>query len=531
MTSEIPRWRVVLLAFLCIFAMLAIVGHLLMIGIEAGKRPGVPDLLRETHIPAYRGQILDRNGWPLAITGPGTLLAVHPDALQSEDLRALLGDMGKFRQLAPVDFDVAGKIRLLQLSGVELQGTRRRYYPAGAVSAHVIGFLDEDSSGRAGIEAIFDDTLRGRSGVQVVPDREGGMPLIQDVRLPEDGDDLRLTLDIGLQQLAYRSLQKAVRDVKGQGGSLILVAPATGEILALVSQPSFDPNVLGVLKTAAVPARGIAGYLAFTAAATPVIVAAALQSGRYFSRSTVDVSPGVIRVQGEMIRDLEDHGVIDIGTLVAKSSRVGLARLAQNLDTDHLLQLLQDVGIGSPSDIGFPAELPGSLPEKASIQGPGKARLINGHGCYLTPLQLARIYSIFANRGLSVPLSVVQQDRDRSAPKRVMPASVAAAVLAMLGAPPFTRESSGSWASVYRISGEMGVASGFTPGSTTLYAAAVAPASDPRIVAVMTLDEPAEYVSDAPIKIATFTEILAIALRFLKAPPDKLVERHAGALL
>lgn len=505
--------------------------------------------LRTAKISANRGLITDRNGAPLAASMPVDSLWVSPQEIAQVpdqipelahatglDASALARDitsnvendfMYLRRQMNPAD---ARAIADRGITGVHLLREYRRYYPAGEVSGHVVGFTNVDEVGQEGIEKAFDDWLRGRPGKKMVlRDRLGRV--IEDVeRLesPSPGRTVAASLDLRIQYLAYRELKAAVYANRALSASAVVLDAETGEVLAMVNQPSYNPNDRSQFVPARIRNRAITDMFEPGSSLKPLVIAAALESGRWQPDSRVDTSPGLIQVGNKVIEDKHNLGLIDLTTLLARSSNVGATKVAMSLPSEQLWSVLSRFGLGRVTSSGFEGESAGLLSHYKNWRPIAKATLAYGYGLSVTPLQLAQTYAVLAADGVMRPVSLL---RVESAPigRRVIEADNARAVVAMLEhvvAP----DGTGIRASVpgYRVAGKTGTARKFAVGgySTERYTAVfagVAPASRPRLSVVVIVDEPrggAYYGGDVAAPV--FSKIVEGAMRILAIPPDNI---------
>lgn len=496
---------------------------------------------------AHRGMIRDRNGEPLAIsTAVDSLWA---DPTQFVDVRHRWSELAKLldmpageleqligqrlqrrfiyikRRLTPV---LATQIKQLELPGLYLQREYRRYYPTGEVSGHLLGFTDIDDIGQEGIELQFEQSLRGRPGrTRVVQDlyRRWVQP-VESLEPAIPGIDMAVTLDKRLQYLAYRELKAAVHQHRASSGSAVMIEIPSGDILAMVNQPSFNPNETASRTPARFRNRAVTDVFEPGSTIKPFIVAAALQTGIYDSRSQIDTSPGEIQVGGHKIRDHRSFGRITLQQILQKSSNVGAARIALGMDPVQIETTLRGLGLGASTHSQLPGESDGILASAQSWRKLDQATLAFGYGLSVTPLQLARAYAILGNGGRSLSVQIVPQNRPSTSSQLFRP-EVANKVVAMLESV-VGPEGTGTLAAVegYRIAGKTGTAHLFRNGSydkeryvSTF--AGLAPASAPRLALVVTIHDPkgeAYYAGDVAAPV--FARVMARALRLLQIPAD-----------
>lgn len=509
--------------------------------------------LRVEALPAHRGAIYDRNGEPLAISAPVDSVWAEPgvllDQATPQQLSALadaLGlDVGGLRsELAArqtreffylrrhVDPSLAETAMALEIPGVHLQREYRRFYPAGEVTGHVLGFTDIDDRGQEGLELAYDDWLSGEPGAKrVLRDRLGRT--IEDVerlREPAPGRNLTLTIDKRLQYIAYRELKRAVEQNAARGGSLVLMDARNGDVLAMVNQPAFNPNRRSDITGGRYRNRVVTDIYEPGSVTKPFTVAAALASGLFTADSQLNTSPGVMRVGSHQVRDVRDFGQLDIEGLLRKSSNVGAAQMALEMEPGRVWQVLNEVGLGQPTGIAFPGEAGGFLAPVPSRRPVERATLAFGYGLSVTNLQLARAYSVFATDGqLLTPRLLV--GAQTPAPTPVLEPALAREIRHMLSS--VTR--SGGTAtqaaiSGYAVAGKTGtsrkaVAGGYAERRYISTFAGMAPVEDPRFIAVVTIDEPSgdQYYA-GPVAGPVFQAVVGDALRLYNVTPDRPLE-------
>lgn len=505
--------------------------------------------LRVVPIPAHRGAITDRNGEALAISTPVDSIWADPAQLLADreglarvarklglDAVTLGSELEARRDKAffylrrQVPPDLAAEVAALDVAGVFRQREYRRYYPMGEVTAHVMGFTNIDDRGQEGLELAYDEWLRGTPGAKrVIKDRLGRVVGdVESIRVPRPGRDLALSIDRRIQYLAYRELKAAVKANGARSGSLVLLDVTTGEVLAMVNQPSYNPNNRGDLKPAGLRNRAVTDQFEPGSTLKPFTVATALETGRYRPETPVDTSPGWVKVTGKVIRDTRNLGPIDVATVLRKSSNVGASMIGMSLPAERFWSLLTRVGFGAPANIGFPGEASGALAHYSTWRPVEQATLSYGYGLSTSTLQLAHAYSVLAADGLLRPLSLVKVAK-RPRGEQVVPPAVARQVRSMLeavvgdgGTAPRARVSG------YRVAGKTGTAHKLVDGaySEDQYRAifvGIAPASAPRLVAAVVLDDPrGEQYYGGQVAGPVFARVMAGALRLLDIPPDDL---------
>lgn len=507
--------------------------------------------LREVSIPAHRGMITDRHGEPLAMSTPVESVWVNPQLLvQARDrwpeLSRVLGlEPGRLEQLLGqrmerefvyvrrhIDPELAEKVMALRIPGVALQPEYRRYYPMGEVVAHVIGFTNIDDVGQEGVELMMDETLRGTPGSKrVIRDRLGRIvENVESVSEPRPGDDLQLSIDRRIQYLAYRELKAAVNRHQAHGGSAVILDVTTGEVLAMVNQPSYNPNKRRKSNGSRARFRNRAMTDVFEPGSTmkPFTISAALESGKYQPSTTINTSPGMLRLGGFTIRDSHDYGLIDVSTVIKKSSNVGASRIALSLEPELLWDVFSRFGFGYDSGSGFPGEAAGLLNPYQDWRKVDRATVSYGYGLSVTTLQLANAYATLAADGRQRPVSLFKLEQDGvPGGRQAISPDIARAVRKMLERV-VQKGGTGTRAQVagYRVAGKTGTVrkagvGGYNEEHYLSIFTGVAPASRPRLAMVVVVDQPedGEYYGGV-VAAPVFSRVMDGALRLLDVAPD-----------
>lgn len=502
---------------------------------------------RVAEITAHRGTITDRYGEPLAISTPVDSIWVNPKelALATDQIpalaRALHQDKSDLvrRVTSNLDRDFlylsrhmqpaeAARVKALDIPGVYSTREYRRYYPAGEVAGHVLGFTNVDDNGQEGLELAFDHWLAGEDGAKrVIQDRFGRT--VQDVeaiRAARPGRDLVLSIDERIQYLAYRDLKVAIQSTRAKSGSVVVIDVTTGEVLAMVNQPSFNPNDREQLKPGGYRNRAATDLIEPGSSFKPFVAAAALASGKYDERSIIDTSPGMYKVGIKVIEDPRSYGPINIATILAKSSNVGMARIALTLEPEQIYSTLTHLGFGQVTTSGFPGESAGLLSNYSHWRPIGIATLAYGYGVSVTPLQLAHAYATIGAMGISRPVSFLRVDGP-VAGERVLDENVAHMLVHMLesvilpGGTAVRAAIPG-----YRVAGKTGTAwksfqGGYSTDKYVAVFAGLAPATNPRLATVVVINEPGGALHHGgDVAAPVFSDLVGGALRLLAVAPD-----------
>lgn len=518
------------------------------------KSQGDARYLRTIPMRVSRGTIFDRNGVPLAVSTPVESLWVDPEQLQEHPER--IPDLGRALDIsAPVlsqrlkknnhrEFlylkrrispSAANKVLGLDIPGVNQQREYKRFYPSGEVMAHVLGFTNIDDNGAEGLERTYNDWLSGRDGSkQVIRDRLGHIvENVNLVREPQPGRDLTLSIDRRIQYLAYRELKSAVLKHGARAGSIIVMDVRNGEILAMVNQPSFNPNAVGHSQPAQRRNRALTDVIEPGSVMKPFTIAAALESGKWTPTTPVDTNPGWLAMSGYTIHDVHNHGMLDLTGVLTKSSNVGAAEISQTLDAKHMYELLDRFGFGERSGSGFPGEAAGVLPPGNEWSNLRKATISYGYGLSATPLQLARAYAALANDGLMYVPSFVRDQHSKA--DAVIDPALARELLDMLETV-VSPQGTALRAAIanYRVAGKTGtshIAAG--GGYSDRYVSAfigIAPASHPRLVVVVIVDDPSGGTYFGGLVAAPlFSRVMGNTLRLLDIPPDNVQHWYTGS--
>lgn len=556
-SREFWSWRlsfILLLILLAVFGLIARIYFLMILNQSFLRHQSDERSIRFLHSPAFRGMIMDRNGYPLAVSAEVFSVWVSPK--EFKPLPTEWNDILKRLQLDPVKTnrqwakqvkkeksfwylkrgvapDVVKDLKSLHVQGLHFMRTFKRYYPDGEVAAHLLGFTNVDDQGQEGLELYYNDWLKGKDGSQKVEkDRLGRViTKLNMTQQLQHGNDLVLSIDRRMQYLAYRELLLGVKKYKAQSGSVIILDVNTGEVLAMVNLPSYNPNraehAVDSLRNRAITDLFEPGSTikAFT-------VAAALSSGRYHPNTIIDTAPGWIRVgrgKNEIVRDEHyhhDQAALSVAEVFQRSSNVGVTKMVLSLPPNHLWKLLHQVGFGDYTGIAFPGEQRGVLVNRDPWPSFALATLSFGYGLSVTALQLTQAYAVVANSGVKIPVSLLKVDR----PPRgevVMTPEVAQHMLTLMESVVSGKAGTARLARVpgYRIAGKTGtskkaIAGGYAKRYISSFVG-IAPRTRPRLVVAVVIHDPSgkDYYGGS-VSAPVFEKIMEASLRLLNIPPD-----------
>jgi cell division protein FtsI (penicillin-binding protein 3) len=520
--------------------------------------------MRVVKIAAHRGAITDRNGEPLAMSTPVDSIWVNPGELNDNIdqlpklARALKEDQQTLARRITSNLDreflylvrhmppeQAARIKALGIPGVYLMREYRRYYPAGEVSGHVVGFTTVDDKGQEGLELGYDQLLNGEDGAKrVIQDSYGRyVENVESIRAPRPGRDLVTSIDLRIQYLAYRELKAAMQEYRARAGSVIVIDVETGEVLAMVNQPSYNPNDREQLKPELYRNRAATDIFEPGSSIKPFIMAAALASGQYRPDSMIDSSPGFLKVGTKVFEDEHNLGSVDLATILAKSSNVGSAKVALSLQPEQIWSTLTGLGLGQTTGSNYPGESAGMLSNYAHWRPIGIATLSHGYGLSVTPLQLAHAYATIGAGGIKRPISFEKVSGPVHG-ERVMDPKVSRELIQLMEQV-VEKGGTATRASLigYQVSGKTGtafksIAGGYSTDRIMAVFAGLVPASHPKLATVVVIDEPSRDLHEVgtlaqggTVAAPVFASVMSGALRLMDIAPDDLQNVPAAALV
>ena len=547
------RPRHFVLTGLFTLALLGLVGRSSYLAVterEFLQNQGEARATRVAEIRAHRGVISDRNGDPMAVSTPVVSVWTDPsvDRLDARELvlvaelldRPVDGLMKRLERSKHTQFvylarrvspAIARSLRSLEIPGIRFKREYRRFYPSGEISAHVVGRTDIDDVGQEGIELSMDHVLRGVPGSKrVLTDRRGQR--VRDLDFydaPDFGDDVELSIDLRLQFLAYRELKSAVEHSGARSGSVVTLDVTTGDVLALVNQPSYNPNRVGARDFDGMRNRAITDLYEPGSTAKPFAILAALETGRYWPDTVIDTAPGYLMVGRKLIEDPLNRGQLTLAEVLARSSQVGVAKIALGLEGSHLYDVFHRSGLGSIPATGLPGEVSGLLTDRDIDNPIVRASLAYGYGVTASAMQLAQSYLTIASGGVRRQVNLIR-GLPRASEERVFEESDVVSLLRMMeGVASSKGTAPKAQVPGFAVAGKTGTSRKVTSGTyddtrhVALFAG-IAPSSDPQVVVVVIINEPlGEHVGGGEVAAPVFARILARSLRILGVAPENLV--------
>lgn len=552
--APIYQWRlriVVVILLLIALGLVIRLVNLTIINRQFLRNQGNARTMRILTIPAHRGMIVDRRGEPLAISTPVVAIWVDPSYFKPtkqqlsrlshflhsnpQNIREIVSH-GHYKEFVylkrGLNPSLAKQIKNLKIPGVFLQNEYHRYYPEGPVMAHVLGLTNVDDKGQEGLELAYNTWLEGQSGLKkVIKDRLGHIVAdIQSVRAPKPGHNLKLSIDKRIQYVAFRELKSGIERYQADSGSVVVLDVKTGEILAMVNWPAYNPNDRLTVRNGQTRNRALTDLFEPGSTIKSFSMASVLASGRFTPNSQIDTSPGWMIVAGKRIRDEHNNGVMNLTKILQISSNMGMSKLILSLPAENLWRTLHQVGFGQITQSGFPGERTGSLPNFKVWNPFVLATLSFGYGISVTALQLAQAYAVLAHGGIKLPITFLKvQAAEVPVGQRVLDKRISREVLDMLESV-LTKEGTAPLARVpgYRVTGKTGTvrivgAHGYEKHHYNSIFIGIAPASHPRLVVAVVLHDPKGRLyyggyTAGPI----FSQVMNNALHLLTIPPDNL---------
>ncbi len=554
--DALARWRFAIVSMALFASAVTLIARLVHLQVTDGgqgaaflREQSALRTVRSAEIPVYRGLITDRNGTPLAVSSPVVSLWANPQQLKDS---SRLGELSQLLGLDPHALreklafygdkqfmylarhqtpDFARGVLQERFPGVRGEREYRRYYPAGEVTAQVLGLTNVDGRGIAGVELAFEDWLQGSPGKKrFIKDLHGDA--VRDFGVidePRPGKALALSIDLRLQYAQHRELQRAMEETGAEAGSAVTIDAWTGEVLAVSNYPVFNPNSRGALDFSRVRNRALTDAYEPGSTIKTLTLVAALESGQFHIDSLVDTAPGHIQVGTKVLRDPRNYGEISVSTIIEKSSQVGATKIAQAVGHEAILDVLHRFGLGETTGTGFPGERMGQLPDLAHWSDIEKVTLAFGYGLSVTPIQLARAYGVLANGGVRLPLTLLKQQADMPLiGDRVMEEEIVEDVVLVLDR---VTEPGGTatLAKVpgFSVGGKTGTVhkvgkGGYLDDKYVALFVGIAPIEAPRYVTAILIDQPrGDHYGGGLAAAPVYSRVTEEVLRIRNAQPDQ----------
>ncbi len=546
-TIKLPQWRRRLLLLLVLLGFGTLIGRAVFLqGMRHSflQKQGDARTTRAMTLYAHRGMITDRNGEPLAISSPVESIWANPADAQASTEQ--VQRLAKFLEMSPEEISVklasqnrdfiylkrrispelANHVMALHIPGIYMQREYKRFYPAGEVTAHLVGYTGSDEKGLEGFELQYQNWLSGKPGSRhVIKDRQGHIvDDLEAVKLPQDGRDLVISIDRKVQYLAYRELTKAVEENKAKAGAAIVLNAKTGEILAMANFPAYNPNnpSKDIAKSRN---RAIVDIFEPGSIMKPMTIAAALETGKYEADTKIETAPGTYKIGNATVHDSHPNGLLTVAEVIQKSSNVGAAKIALSLEPKYMWGIFNQLGFGAITHVNFPGEAAGKLRNYKTWRPIEQATISYGNGISVTLLQIARAYTIFANDGELRPVTLLKS-KDLAIGQQVLSKSTVLSVRGMLetvvqpgGTAPKAQVMG------YRVAGKTGTAhkpgiGGYQDKYISSFVG-MAPASNPKLIIAVMIDEPSngQYYGGA-VAAPVFSAVMGAALRMMGVPQD-----------
>lgn len=550
---RIPAWRsklVLVFIMLSFVALIARALHLQGLTTDFLQAQGERRYLQELSLPPIRGKIFDRSGKVVLASSllvkavwanPKNTARATDEQLKEvgqlldlslEDVKRSIANGGReFAYLRrQVELDLAEQVLALKVPGISTKDEVRRSYPEGETVSQIVGITDIDGKGSEGLELAFNDELAGQAGSRkVLRDRLGHvLEDVTEVTPPIHGKDIYLSLDAGMQYDVYSALQKAMKENNAAAASAVVVDVQTGEILALVNLPTFNPTQRDTIKADHTRNRALTDTFEPGSSMKPFTVALALDLKRIGLNTKFNTGNGQYAYKGHTITDVSRNGMLDAEGILRRSSNIGMTMISEMLASEEMWQTFTTLGFGRAPQIGFPGAVSGRLRPWDRWRPIERATMAYGYGMSVSLMQMAQAYTVFARDGDMVSLSLLKRDTQPTSIQVYRP-EVAQAVRKMLETAAGPDGAKLAQVQGYRVAGKSGTARKIIDGrySKSRYRSSFvgfAPASNPRIVVAVSIDEPKGHYYGGRVAAPVFSDIVASSLRRLDIEPDEPVD-------
>ncbi len=548
-------WRHISLLIIFLGLLIGLVTKLVKLQIfeqEFLKKQGNSRVVRIVNVQPYRGMILDRNGEPLAVSTKVDAVWVNPKifdikntnvtkllSLLSINKTQLINKLDQYkdkefvylqRHLSPA---IAANVAALNIPGVNFKSEYKRYYPTGEVSAHVLGFTNLDDQGISGLEYLYEQKLQGSPGKKVVINDRLGREVesLNNIQDMQPGQDLVSSIDHRLQYLAHRELKNGILKHNAKSGSVVILDVTTGEVLAMVNQPTFNPNEkIKDINSDKYRNIAVTDYFEPGSSIKAFSMASVLERG-ISPNILVDTNPGVWQLRGGVVKDLKNNGVLNMASILQNSSNIGISKLvltdfpSRIHPADALWSMYDRVGFGAITNSNFPGESAGILNIPGKHQQFVLATMSFGYAMATTPLQLARAYAVLGSSGIKKPVSFLKLT-EKPIGTRVMSPKIADQVIELLALSANRKASKLTRVEGYNIAGKTGTARklgrhSYDQNRHLAVFCGLAPAASPKFSIIVTINEPSTngYYGNQ-VAEPIFAKIVSGALRILNVPSD-----------
>ena len=555
LASRTPVWRsklIVAAIALAFVGLAARAAYIQVVSNEFYQKQGEVRFARTLELPANRGRILDRNGLILASSVPATSIWAIPEDVEMSDAQAL--QLAKILEMPvselnkklsaedksfvwikrQVDDGLGKQILAMGLKGIYQRKEFKRQYPEGEAAAHVVGFTNVEDMGQEGVELTFNQDLAGHAGSRrVIKDRLGRVvEAVGETVPPADGRDIQLSIDSKVQFFAYQKLRDAVTVNKARAGSVVVLDAGTGEVLALANYPSYAPDKRRNLTGEQLRNRALTDTFEPGSVMKPFTVGLGLETGRVSPESLIDTGSGKLTITGATISDSHPNGVLTVEGVIQKSSNIGTAKIAMQMQPREMWELYSKAGFGQKPQISFPGAVSGRLRPFKTWRPIEQATMSYGYGLSASLFQMARSYTVFSHDGQIIPVTMLKSNQ-QAVGTQVLSARTAAQIrkmLQMAAGPGGTGQRAQTIG--YSVGGKSGTAykqigKGYGTAGNRKYRGwfvGMAPIESPRVIVAVMIDEPTagQYYGGA-VAAPVFSEVVQQTLRMMAVRPDMAV--------
>jgi cell division protein FtsI (penicillin-binding protein 3) len=514
------------------------------------RKQGDARTLRTISIPSYRGLIMDRRGTPLAVSTPMDSVWINPKLFQPTKKQLL--DLSRILSVAPdylvkktrqnktksfiyikrgIHPDLSDRLTELNIKGLNIQREFRRFYPSGESAAQLVGFTNIDDQGQSGLELSYNSVLKPIDGKKKVLEDQLGhwVKDIDNIQVPRSGEDLFLSIDLRIQSLALRELTKALKKYGAKSGTLVMLDIKTGEILAMISAPSFNPNNLNERQGSKVRNRALTDQFEPGSTVKTFSLLSALEGGQFSPSTIIDTNPGYYKVGSNLIHEPnnKNFGKITFEEVLIKSSNVGTSKITWSLPPANLLSTFKKLGLGVDICTEFPGEAAGRFPDLPKSPFT-HATIAFGYGLSVTPIQLINAYATIARGGKKLPVTLLRRPLESPENPLPMPETVISSLVAKTTIEMLSKSGAQAHIHGFNTAGKTGTtrvigAQGYDASRHMALFAGFTPVNNPRLATLIIIEEPSEqYYYGSQVAVPVYTNVVGKALHMLNVTPDKV---------